>query len=390
MPHFPKPFFRASRGLWYLQVGGKQINLGCDREAAFRQYHEIMGQPRPVAVAANAVVVILDLFLEWTRKNRSSGSYGWYLEHLTPFARSLPDGLTVDAIRPFHVQEYLDSKTTWSNTTKRGAVIAIKRSFNWAEKIGHTDRNPLRHVEKPEAGRREQVVSLLGHQRILAMVQDQEFTDLLTAAWETGARPQELFRVEARHVDLKNGRWVFPKNESKGKRHSRTIYLNDRMIEMTRCLMLKRPEGPLFRNADGRPWTAFAVNCRFVRIRGMMGRLVMRERKVKLDEEAVIEFAKTIRSERRTAGRMVPKPAAEIMWEARGKMRRRYANQYAPKYCLYTWRHSFATRLLEAGVDAMIVATLLGHVDTTMLGKVYSHVAQNPAFLREVIQKAAG
>ena len=38
MPHYPKPFFREARGLWYVQVDGKQINLGADREAAFRQY----------------------------------------------------------------------------------------------------------------------------------------------------------------------------------------------------------------------------------------------------------------------------------------------------------------------------------------------------------------
>lgn len=28
MAHYPKPFFRAPRGLWYVQIDGKQINLG--------------------------------------------------------------------------------------------------------------------------------------------------------------------------------------------------------------------------------------------------------------------------------------------------------------------------------------------------------------------------
>ena len=53
MPRFPKPFFRQSRGLWYVQVGGKQINLGHDRDAAFRQYHALMGTgPRTSATNA--------------------------------------------------------------------------------------------------------------------------------------------------------------------------------------------------------------------------------------------------------------------------------------------------------------------------------------------------
>lgn len=39
MPHFPKPFFRQNRGLWYVQVRGKQHNLGPEssgRQLAFR------------------------------------------------------------------------------------------------------------------------------------------------------------------------------------------------------------------------------------------------------------------------------------------------------------------------------------------------------------------
>lgn len=28
MPHYPEPFFRKSRGLWYVQLEGTQHNLG--------------------------------------------------------------------------------------------------------------------------------------------------------------------------------------------------------------------------------------------------------------------------------------------------------------------------------------------------------------------------
>jgi hypothetical protein len=34
MPKFPKPFFRTARNAWFVQVAGKQINLGPDREAS--------------------------------------------------------------------------------------------------------------------------------------------------------------------------------------------------------------------------------------------------------------------------------------------------------------------------------------------------------------------
>ena len=52
MSRIPLPFYRKPRRLWYVQIGGKQINLGHDKTRAFKQYHQLMtnvGQaPKPV------------------------------------------------------------------------------------------------------------------------------------------------------------------------------------------------------------------------------------------------------------------------------------------------------------------------------------------------------
>jgi integrase len=127
--------------------------------------------------------------------------------------------------------------------------------MKWAKKQGYIDRNPIADLEIPSAERREAVVSQEEFDTLLETVRNPNLADLMLVTWETGCRPQELLRVEARHVDLANQRWIFPKSESKMKRIARVVYLTERAIEITRRLLLAHPDGALFRNQNGKPWT---------------------------------------------------------------------------------------------------------------------------------------
>ncbi|HEX4608637.1 MAG TPA: hypothetical protein VH092_10575 [Urbifossiella sp.] len=76
MAHFPKPFFRPKKNRWYVQLDGKQVNLGPDEAAAVRRYNEVMaerGKPAPVVVATTsdpALSAVLDEFLTWCLRHR--------------------------------------------------------------------------------------------------------------------------------------------------------------------------------------------------------------------------------------------------------------------------------------------------------------------------------
>jgi site-specific recombinase XerD len=59
---------------------------------------------------------------------------------------------------------------------------------------------------------------------------------------------------------------------------------------------------------------------------------------------------------------------------------------HGTRYNLYAFRHSFTTRLLEAGVDSHVVSLLLSHRDGTMLARFYSHLAKNSRFLGEQLR----
>jgi integrase len=337
MRHFPKPFFRSARKAWFVQVGDRQIKLAADKDEALARYHELMAKPSLPAVtqaeAQKLVIIIVDEFLDWCEKHRAPDTYRWYKDRLNSFVATIDPALTADQLKPHHVQKWVDNYgRPLKSGSRRNLIASIKRAMKWAEEQGYIDRSPLTHMKKPGCGRKEQVVTPEQYAALLARYKDQNFKDLLTVSWETGCRPQESLRVEARHVDLSGSRWVFPASEAKGKKIPRIVYLTPTALEITKRLMGEHPTGVLFRNTDGKPWTPYATNCRFQYVRRKTG----------------------------------------------------------IKYSLYSRRHSFAQHALIRGVDCITVATLLGHSDPNMLGRVYQHLSQNSTFLQEQLKKATG
>jgi integrase len=330
----PEPFWRKQTACYYVQIGTKQHRLSKDRDEAYRLYHELMCRPpeQPaVKTGPSAFVVeILDAFLDWTKAHQAEKTYTWHRDNIQNFVAAIPKTLTVAELRPYHVTRVMDAHANWSSSTKNGFARSVQRGMRWAEGQGLIDRTPIPKVEKPSPEGREIVITPEEFDDLLGRFPDQEFRDLLITAWETGCRPQELTKVEARNVDLANDRWVFTIKQSKGKKASRIVYLTGRAVEITRRLAEKFPTGKLFRNADGEPWDKNAINSRFIRKKKALGR----------------------------------------------------------KLCLYNIRHSFAQRMLLAGIDAVIVAMWLGHRDVATLARTYQHLQQRPEFLHEKLRQA--
>ena len=141
MPHFPKPFYRKQRRRWYVEIAGKQINLGPNQDEAFRAYHELMASPEPAqykpADPAQPVSILCDRFLGWVQTNRAEPTYVGYRYRLQRFVDRYPD-LTVDQLRPFHVQDWADSYD-FSQTSRRNYMRSIKTCLRWCRKQGYLD-----------------------------------------------------------------------------------------------------------------------------------------------------------------------------------------------------------------------------------------------------------
>jgi len=388
MARTPKPWYWRERRSWFVTIRGERQNLGPDKKEAYQAFHVLMGKPpEEPRVRGDAVVAFIDRFLESLQKSGAAeDTYVWYQSRLQCFARRYP-ALRVGTLKPFHVQEWIDSFVDLSSGSKRNYARAIMRCMRWAEEQGMIDRSPIAHFKKPKGGVRETVIAPEEYADILACARNRPFRDLCTFAWEAGARAAECMAVEKRHVDLGNHRIVFPVEEEKMQRIPRIIYLTDAAEEIIRRLMLLYPTGPLFRGANG-PWTANAVNCAFVAIQVRMGLRAMKEDGFTLSEEDIKAKIATLGQEREFGRRKVKKSKAELREEAMRKLRKAAACTRARKHCLTEFRHSFCHRLLKAGVDALTVSVLMGHADPTMIAKVYSHLSHAPDYLREVLRKS--
>ena len=390
MARRPQPWYRKNRGVWCVTINGTRHNLGPDKDEAFRRFYELMRRPAPQqTVSPQSLASIIDAFLDWVHTHRSPDTYEWYRYRLQRFCQRYPD-LRTNELRPYHVQQWVDSYSHLSRTSHRNYIRSMKRCLKWAEQQGYLDKNPIALLEVPTADRRDVDIPTEEFETLLSYVRHESFRDLLLTTWETGCRPQELLRVEARHVDLDHQRWVFPRQESKGKRAPRIVYLTNAALAITRRLILKHPQGPLFRNRDGKPWTTFAVNCGFTRLQIRMGKDVLRRRGEAVRAPDVKHCMKKLSRTKTVRGRRVPKTETELQCEAFRKLTNKRATELAPKYSLYALRHAWATRALQSGLDGLTVAILMGHSDPSTLARVYQHLSHNPVHLLEQAKRAAG
>jgi integrase/recombinase XerC len=338
MPTKPKtPWFRSDRNAYFVTFRGKQHNLGPEKEEAERLFHELLGRrpekksPRQLATEF-AVADVCEKFLDWCEKHREPRTYDWYKDHIQSFISFLPNPahMPVSGLKAFYVIEWIDAHPQWGDAVRRGAIIAVQRPFNWAAKLGYIDQSPLRSVEKPPAKRREVAVSLEQWTEIRNHYRHGDpFRDLLEFCWETGCRPQEARAIEARHVRLDLGMILIPPNEAKGKKRWRRILLEGRSREIIERLIHRK--GTVFVNAEGRPWTRYAMSGRFKRLKNHLG----------------------------------------------------------VRYSAYALRHGFCQRLLEDGTDHLSVAELMGHANGQMVASVYSHMNKADRHLRAVLKRSA-
>jgi integrase/recombinase XerC len=241
----------------------------------------------------------------------------------------------VGEIKPFHVDDWLKTKAEWGPTSRHDGVGAVKSMFRWALRKGRIDRNPLDGLDKPKRkAKRDRIPTTPSIDKTFDLILYPELRDILVFLRETGCRPKEARDLEAKHLDRESGRAVLTEHKTARKTaKSRVLYLTPVASEVAYRLADLRPEGPIFLNSAGKPWTRNAVGHAIRRLRKRAG----------VGKEMVA----------------------------------------------YGLRHAFATDGLARKVSPALVAELLGHSDLRMMA-TYSHLSDHHDALREAASKVRG
>lgn len=340
-----KPWFWTARKSWVVQWGGRRIVLAKGKSAkaeAFARFNQMMAEAGKPAAEADASPTVDDLvlwYLQDLKGRRERGEIDAQTKadserRLAGFAE-MYIGLPADQMREHHVDSWLATKADWGKTSRHDGVGAVKTVFRWAKRKGRIDINPLADIPKPKrVKRREAMPSAEIAAKALGAVLNPQLGELLAYIEDTGCRPKEARTLEARHLDLANGVAVLDEHKTAHKTGKpRILYLTEKAAEIAGRLAAIRPAGPIFLNTKGNPWTG----------------------------NALVQAMESLRDR---AG-------------------------LGPEVIAYGLRHLFATTGLANGLSDTMMAELMGHADTRMMG-VYGHLGDNRDVVRAALSKARG
>lgn len=349
-----KPWYRKQTGYYYCQINGRQVKLDKDKDVAKQMWHELMAGKKESEVTGITLVKLANSYLSHQQNTKSEITVENCMRWIPSFVDFCEEHFEKDIkaanvtpkmvlcwlygrdaadneIRTVNKQRRRKKQTLYKTTgafkrpiedLSQNSLVAalriISALFNYGVKTKEfRGDNPVEAIpDKPTYTPREVVISNEEWTRVIDSIPaESPFRDLVQFMRETGCRPGEARAIEMKHFKPDTGTLKFASTE-RGKKKDRQILLSTEALKIFQKWALKYPKGPIFRNRDGNPWSNGAIVRGFGRIRERTGVVL-------------------------TA---------------------------------YTLRHTFCTNALLAGVSRYDVSQLMGHTNTKMVERVYSHL----------------
>lgn len=345
-----KPFYFAQKKCWYVKNSqGRAIRLDPDEKLAYKKWQDMLDVAQAGSPGHEATFsALVEAWMQEHAALIDPVKFDQLASYLTRFSVAV-EGKFAKEITKGDLLAWCKAKKPgrlrkdgtrgpskhWSKTTQGDAARAVKRMFAWAQHEGKLHRNPLASLRVQQGESRLVTISYQQHVQCVTACQmnptSRPFALYLIAS-RCGARPRQIREVTIDNVLPGGAAWHFPEHKTSGKTGKPlVVYLSPCLQTLTKILVASRKKF-LFVNSDGKPWKKDTVGQNMERLR----------KRLNIDSVTV-----------------------------------------------YAYRHSFATDALLAGQSLAVVAELLGHTDTRMVGKVYGHLDQQKQHLLDAVAKTA-
>lgn len=244
----------------------KWTPLGADRLQALIAWARIEGtDPEPEARLFRVVAGRYTREVIPTKAPRTQADNLKELDKLT----AVFGDMLVDAIKPFHVRQYLDIRGQAAKARANREKALLSHVFNKAREWGYTDAtNPCQGVKGfKEAGRDRYVTD--AEFEAVRVVAHPTLRDAMDLALLTGQRPADVLKIERAHIH--DGALHVEQNKTGTKRAILLAGELAAVIERIRTRPRVRYSAFLIQDDDGRPLSVAALRSRFDAARRQAG-----------------------------------------------------------------------------------------------------------------------
>lgn len=297
-------------GVRYLKSTGTTNRR--EAESVERDFREELNRRRHQIREASPDMTFADLAAKFLADGSPRPYHLDRLKVLLPHFGECPIGsISKPSVREYRVNRHQEKKLT--DTTLNRDIEVLRHLLYWAVDEGFLTANPLARVRLPKARRKPRPILSVSEEDALLNAAAPHLHRIVIAAVDSGMRRGEILTQRAEHIDL-NRRVLQVTHSKTPGGEAREIPLTNRLWELLTILVREKPEGLVFT---------------------FKGRAVQR---------------------------------IKTAWKAAV---RRAGIRYLRFHDL---RHTFNTRLMEAGVIQDVRMALMGHSSGEDINSLYTHV----------------
>jgi integrase len=283
-----------------------------EAETIEREFREELNRRRHQIREASPDMTFADLAARFLADGSPRPYHLDRLKVLLPFFGECPIGrISKPLVREYRTNRHKEKRL--SETTLNRDVEVLRHLLYWAVDEGFLIANPLARIRLPKQRRKPRPILGLVEEAKLLDAAAPHLRELIVAALDAGMRRGELLNQRMEHIDLHRRVLLVTHSKTPGG-EAREIPLTARLTELLVKLAREKPEGLVF-TFKGRPI-----------------------RRIKTAWKAAI---------------------------------RRAGLRYSRFHDL---RHTFNTRLMEAGVVQDVRKALMGHSSGEEVNSLYTHV----------------